>query len=120
MATRSKRSVGRGVSFDTVRLFALALDGVEEGTSYCTPAFKRKGKLFLRLWEDHDTLVVRVDPERRDEMVAADPDVYFVTDHYLNYPWILVRLSKIRADALQDLINTAWQLAAKKKPSSQH
>src|SRR5215510_7122979 len=119
MATRrSKKSVGRGATFDTVREFALALDGVEEGTSYCTPAFKRSGKLFLRLWEDHDTLVVRVDPEQREDMIASDPETYFATDHYLNYPWILVRLSQIHRDALKDLVQHAWQLAVKKSSRS--
>jgi hypothetical protein len=48
--------------------------------------------------------VVRVDLERREEMIAADPETYFITDHYLNYPWILVRLARDRSDALPDLL----------------
>jgi len=103
------------VTFDTVRELASPLAGVEESTSYGTPAFKAQGVVFLRLWEDNETLVVRTDMDRRDEMIAEDPETYFLTDHYLKYPWILVRLSKIKREALRELIAVAWQLATKKK-----
>ena len=40
--------------------------------------------------------------------MAADPDVYYVTDHYVNYPTVLVRLSRIHMDALRDLLGMSW------------
>ena len=101
--------------FDTVREIAAEFAGAEESTSYGTPAFKVRGVLFLRLWEDNETLVVRTEMDRRDDMIAEDPDTYFLTDHYLNYPWILVRLSSIKRDALREIISAAWQLAMKQK-----
>ena len=103
------------VKFEAVRRMALALDNVEEGTSYGTPAFKVRGALFLRLHQDLDSLVVRVDFEQREEMMAADPETYYITDHYLNYPWILVRLARVHPDALRDLIRMAWRSAAESK-----
>ena len=108
------------VTFDTVRQIALTLDHVEESTSYGTPAFKTGGALFARLHQDLESLVLRVDLEQRAEMMAADPDTYYITDHYLNYPWILVRLSHVRPDALRDLLLMARRsaAAAKKKTSS--
>lgn len=102
------------VTFDAVRTMALALDDVAEGTSYGTPAFRVRGKLFVRLREDGDSLVVRMEPDQRDELIAADPDTYYITDHYLNYPWILVRLSRVHPDAMRDLLRGAAQLAASK------
>ena len=42
------------MTFDDVRKIALALDHVEESTSYGTPAFKVRGKLVARLREDGD------------------------------------------------------------------
>jgi hypothetical protein len=107
--------VDMAVKFDKVRQIALALEGVEEGSSYGTPGFKVKGVLFLRLHQDLDALVARVDLERREEMIATDPETYFITDHYLNYPWILVRLARIRSDALPDLIQMAWREARASK-----
>jgi hypothetical protein len=103
------------LSFDKVREIAYSLGDVEEGTSYGTPAFKARGVLFVRLREDFETLVVRVDHERREEMMAADPETYFITDHYLNYPWILVRLARIKPEALRDLLTMSWQLATARK-----
>ena len=99
-------------TFETVRKIALSLDNVEEGTSYGTAAFKVRGALFLRLKEDGDSLVVRADFEQRDALIAEDPDTYYITDHYLKYEWVLVRLSRVRAEALRDLIRMAWRQAA--------
>ena len=97
------------VKFETVRRMALALEKIEEGTSYGTAAFKLKGVLFWRLHQDMESLVVRTDLEQREQMMAADPETYYITDHYRNYPWILVRLARVHSDALRDLIRMAWQ-----------
>jgi len=109
------------VSFDTVRKIALALDGVEDGTSYGTAALKVRGALFLRLKEGGDSLVVRTDFDHREALIAEDPGVYYITDHYLKYPWILVRLSRVHPDAIRDLIRSAHRVAgasARNKPRS--
>jgi hypothetical protein len=103
------------VTFEEVRSIALSLEHVEEGTSYGTPAFKVGGKLLARLREDGDSLVVGTTFEEREEMMAADPDTYYITDHYLKYPWILVRLSQVHSDALRDLLGRAWRLASMTK-----
>lgn len=101
-----------------VRKLALALKNVEESTSYGTPAFKVEGKLIARLKEDGESLVVGATFEEREEMMAADPETYYITDHYLEYPWVLVRLSRVRLDALRDLLNRALRLAsAKPRPA---
>lgn len=99
------------LTFKDVRKFALALQNVEEGTSYGTPAFKVDGKLIARLKEDGESLVVGTTFEEREEMMAAEPGTYYITDHYLKYPWVLVHLSKVHADALQDLLSRSWRLA---------
>ena len=48
---------------------------------------------------------------QREELLAAEPDIYYITEHYVNYPSILVRLPRIHADALRDLLGMAWQFA---------
>jgi hypothetical protein len=107
------------LTFETVRKMALSLDNVQEGTSYGTPAFKVHGALLARLREDLDSLVVRTTFEQRKELMAAEPEIYYITDHYLEYPWMLVRLSRVHPDAMRDLMRMAWRLAAsdKRKPS---
>ena len=93
----------------------LALPNVEEGTSYGTPALKVNGKLFVRLHQDLDKIVLKMPFDRRDEMMEADPQTYFITDHYREYPWILVSLARVRADALPDLLNIAYRTASPAK-----
>jgi hypothetical protein len=103
------------LTFKEVRKLALSLDNVEEGTSYGTAAFKIRGKLIARLKEDGESLVVGTTFEEREEMLAADPETYYITDHYLKYPWVLVRLPKVHPDAMRDLLKGAVRLASKSK-----
>lgn len=94
-----------------IREMALALPNVEEGTSYGTPALKVGRKLFVRLKEDGETIVLKTTYEEREELMSHDPDTYFITDHYLNYPYILVSLNRVHPDALRELILTSYRLA---------
>src|SRR5712691_8315137 len=98
----------RTITFETVRKIGLALPGVEEGTTRGARSLKVGGKMFvcpaLHSSAEPGTLGVRVDFPQRDELLAADPATYYVTDHYVAYPIILVRLSRVHPDALRDLI----------------
>jgi hypothetical protein len=102
------------LTFKDVRKIALSLEKVEEGTSYGTPGFKVDGKLLARLREDGESLVVGTTFEEREEMMAAEPETYYITDHYLKYPWVLVRLSRVHSDSLRDLLSRALRLASVK------
>ena len=108
------------VDFDTVRKIALGLSGVEESTAYGSAAFKAYGKL-LACTPTHKSaepgsLMVRIDFENRADLMAAAPDVYYLTDHYVNYPSVLVRLPRIHPDALRDLLGMAWRFVTMKSP----
>jgi hypothetical protein len=100
------------ISFDTVREIAGRLPGAVEGTSYGTPAFHVGKTLLVRQHQDGESLVVRIDPEERAIRIAADPKIYSVTDHYINYPWILVRIASVRRRELKELLEEAWRLGA--------
>ena len=91
------------------------MPGAVEGTSYGTPAFKVGNKLFVRLKEDGESLVVKIDFDQRTMRMKADPETFYITDHYLNYPWILVRLAAVAPDDLRDLLLDAWRLSAPKR-----
>ncbi len=95
---------------------ALKLPGTEVSVSYGTPSVKVGGKVLSRLRTDAEgALAIRCDFIDREMLLQADSDVFFITDHYRDYPMILVRLDKIRADALLDLVERAWRLQAPKK-----
>jgi hypothetical protein len=109
---------GKKVDFDTVRTIALELPGVEESTTYGSPCFKAHGKLLtciaINRSVEPDSLAVRVDVDSRAAMIADDPAVYYLTDHYVNYPFVLVRMKCIQPEALKDLLGMAWRLATAK------
>jgi hypothetical protein len=58
-----------------------------------------------------DSIVVKIPMDQRAELIAAQPDVYYITEHYVNYPSVLVRLPRIHTDALRDLLGMAWRFA---------
>jgi hypothetical protein len=100
------------VSFARVKKFAAALPGVEESTSYGTPALKVRGKLMARLREDNETLVLRVAWEERERVLAVSPEVFFLTDHYRNHPWVLLRLPAATPSQVRAGLRHAWQQSA--------
>ncbi len=40
------------------------------------------------------------------------PDRFYLTDHYLDHPWILVRLAKVKPEELRPLLEHAWRMRA--------
>jgi hypothetical protein len=110
-APRAGSSGTAGVLYERVRHLAKKLDGVEDGTSYGTPALKVKGVLMARLKEDSETLVLRTSFVDRDLLMRDAPAIYYITEHYRNYPWVLVRLSAIPESELADRLEEAWQRA---------
>ena len=112
MKARRDGRAPRPATFEDVRAAAHALPGVEDGTSYGTPALKVRGKLLARLHQSMDCLVLRADFLDRQILMQSAPDIFFITDHYRDYPWILVRLGAIEVQALPDLIERAWRLVA--------
>jgi hypothetical protein len=108
---RAKRVAApkKKITFDTVREMGLALPDVEEGTAYGAPALKVGGSMFACVpthkSAEPDSLAVRIDFDQRDEMLAADSKTYYLKDHYVGYPCILVRLNRVHPDALRDLLS---------------
>jgi len=106
------------INFDTVRNIRLALPGVEESTAYRQPALKVHGKLLACIptnpSAEPGSLVVRVDFDDRAELLAADPDVYYVTVHYVGSTAVLVRLSRVNPDVLRDLLGMAYKFVTRK------
>jgi hypothetical protein len=105
-------------NLDTVRKIALALPGVAESTTYGAAAFKARGKLMActptNRSAEPGSLMVRVDFDDRAELLAADPDVYYVTPHYEPYNAVLVRLSRVKPDVLRDLLGMAHKFVTRK------
>jgi hypothetical protein len=106
------------VTFDTVREIGLKLPDVEVGTMYGSPALKVRGSLLTCLAihksAEPETLAIRIDFDQRAGLLAEAPETYYLTEHYVNYPVVLVRLSRIQSGQLRDLLGSAWRFVTAK------
>jgi hypothetical protein len=101
-----------------IRRIALNLPGVTEGECHGTAAFYVRRRLMLRLRDDNRTLVVRLPIPSRNELLRSEPDLFFLTDHYLNYPAVLVNLANATEARLKEIIVDAWRRLASKKQTA--
>ena len=116
----------RGNSFKAVESIGRTLPDVEVTTAYGQPSLKVRGKMFVCIAShksaEPNTLVVMMDFADRDALLEDDSGTYYLKDHYVNYPCVLVRLSRIHNDALRDLVIGAHRFvsatARKKKRST--
>jgi hypothetical protein len=93
----------------------LSLPGVEEGPCYGTPGYRVRGKLLARLREDGETLVVKCGEEAVEMWLQADPKAFFLTDHYVGYGAVLVRLGAADPATLRDVVTESWHRLAPKR-----
>ena len=103
------------MTHDDIRKIALAWPEVEDGTCYGTSALEIRKKMLVRLQEDGDSLVMPSVPSREREMlVETQPKVFYFTDHYRDYPMVLIRLSKARRATVEPLLRRHWCTLASK------
>jgi hypothetical protein len=98
-----------GMTFAGVRKIILSFPGVVEGSSYGTPGFKIGKKFLSRLKENGQDLVVRVGMDEREMLMQMRPETFHITDHYRDYPAMLVRLKNIDAATLRRLLEQSWR-----------
>jgi len=110
----------RGLGLADVRRIASGLDGVEEATAYGAFCLKVNKKMIACVAINKDaepnSLMIRMPIDQRDELIAEQPDIYYLKPHYEPYPCLLVRLGKVHRDALKDLLTGAWRRASAEKP----
>src|SRR5436853_5441352 len=93
-----------GVTFETVRQLVLALPDVEEGTSYRTVTFRVGKRMLARFHQDGESLVLKVDYTTREVLTGSQPEMFYVTDHYRCWPYMLWLLVNVELDLIQSLI----------------
>jgi hypothetical protein len=111
----SHKQKAQPATWETVREIALALPEAVEGTSYGTPAFYVRKKLFVRFHQSGESVVIMIHINEREALMKIDPETFYITNHYLNYPAMLVRLSTVQPDDLRKLIEASWRRSAPAK-----
>jgi len=105
------------------RKIALSLPGTSEGSHYGKPSIFMGAKFFCRIHDREEAVVLLTGSiEMRDVMLEAEPGLFFITEHYRNYPAILARLEALDAKTLKALLaaksQRMEQKAAKKRGAS--
>lgn len=107
------------LDFDTVREIALKLPGVEDSKSYGAPSLKVHGELIAGIpvnkSAEPGSVGLRISIDRRAELLETAPEIYYAPEHYINYPMVLVRLSRIDLEALRDIIHSAYRFVTTEK-----
>jgi hypothetical protein len=108
----------RGTTFKAVEAVGRTLPDVEVTTTWGQPTLKVRGKMFVCIAShksaEPNTLVVMMDFADRDALIEDDPNTYYLKEHYVNYPCVLVRLSHVHPDALHDLVTGAHRYVSAK------
>ena len=102
--------------FDVAIAVGRLLPDVEVTTAWGASALKVRGRMFacmaINKSAEPNSMVVRMDMAQRDLLIEEDPATYYVTDHYVDYPCVVVRLSRISPEALDDLIRGAHRFVS--------
>ena len=101
------------IYLDAIRRYLLELPGITEKLCFGTPAFYVKDKLFARLKEDVKTLVIHT--TEREKWMHTKPAIFFITDHYKNYSYMLINLKMVTPADLKKLLTEAWRNRAPKR-----
>ena len=109
-----------GLTFNDVRTIAATFDGVDVGTAYDSPCLRVNKKMIacvaINKQAEPNSLMIRMPIDQRDDLIAEQPDIYYVKPHYEPYPCVLVRLGKVHRDALKDLLTGASRRASAETP----
>ena len=113
----------RASGFKQVEAIGRRLPDVEVTTAWRSPALKVRGRMFVCMAShksaEPDTLVVMMDFPDRDALVEEDPGTYYLKEHYVGYPCVLVRLSRVHPDALRGLVTGAHRYVSTKRTRGQ-
>lgn len=116
-STRSRKTL----SWDDVRELGLQFPNTEEGIAWGTPVLRLNGNIFagvpIHKSAEPGSLSVHCETSVRDAMIEEQPDIYYTAEHYENYPVVLVRLSRITRDILDDLLRMSHRHVSRKPPN---
>ena len=102
-------------SEDDVRSIAVSLPETEERSSYGTPGFRVKDRLFARIREEGVLVVWVADEGEKELLIRSDPEKFFTIPHYDGHASVLVRLAAVDRDELAELLTDAWRTRAPKR-----
>jgi hypothetical protein len=97
---------------------ALSLPGAEERPWFNRPCVFIHDRFLTRVHDKEDAVVLQVGSmEMREMMLEAEPRLFYITDHYRNFPFVLARLGALDKKSFKQMLTgRAAQLAAMPPP----
>jgi hypothetical protein len=91
----------------------LALPGTDERLWFNEPSVFIHDRFLSKVHRTEDAVTLQVGSmEMRDMMLEAEPRLFYITDHYRKFPFVLVRLQALTAKTLKEILTgRAAQLA---------
>ena len=116
--SRARNTRPRGVGVQDARRLLLRLPHVSEGRSYGMPSLLLNGRFLARFRDDDTVLVLQLATiAERDVLMQVDPRAFFFTEHYRNYPAVLIRLAEVPRPLLVDVVTESWRHVAAQPPA---
>ncbi|MGU3498361.1 MmcQ/YjbR family DNA-binding protein [Mycobacterium sp. C31M] len=98
---------------DDVRRSALSLPETREKERWGHPTFDVAGKMFVTVPDDETSFAVRCPRFDREELIAAEPEKFWVPPHEAPSAWVRVRLAALEDEQeLHDVLLDSWRQAA--------
>ena len=105
---------------EEVHALVMSLPAVEQGTSYGKPSYKLNGKFFTRMRVVDDSIALKMDFDTRDLRMEVAPEVFFLTDHYRPWPYVLAWIEHVEPDQLRSILRRTWWEQAPAKLRKAH
>lgn len=106
----------KGTTYPAVEKMLLGWPGVALSTSYGRPSLKLNGRFFTWVKEDGDSIVIGgIGFDERDMLMETQGDVFYITEHYRNSRYVLMRLSKADPETVKTFLRRRWFEIAPKK-----
>lgn len=95
-------------SWEEACAYALSLPDVELAPWWGAPCPKVNGKGFMSPGREPGSFALCVTHPEKEIVFETDPDTFWQTDHYRNYPMLLVRYGDAARERIELYIQRAW------------
>jgi hypothetical protein len=104
------------VTIEDVRALAVRLPRTTEALVRDRVKFRVRSLVYLAFSRDEEVMGFAFPKEERDALVASEPDKFLMpTGGDLRYNWVLVRLDRLDADEMRELVIDAWRMVVPRR-----
>jgi hypothetical protein len=109
------------IDAEDVRRTALSFPETVEKEAWSMPTFRVAGKMYVTIPDDQTSFAVRCPRHERAELIASEPEKFWVPPHEASSAWVRVRLAALEdLDELRDILVDSWRQAAPDRLAEEH